>query len=60
MDPFDREILGMCHFEELRDAEVAAILSIDKTAATIGYVKALKRLKEILKSVPGFFDHKGT
>jgi hypothetical protein len=33
MDPFDREILGMCHFEELRDAEVAAILGIDKTAA---------------------------
>jgi RNA polymerase sigma-70 factor (ECF subfamily) len=60
MDPFDREILGMCHFEELRDAEVAAILGIDKTAATLGYVKALKRLKEILKSVPGFFDHKGT
>jgi RNA polymerase sigma-70 factor (ECF subfamily) len=58
MDPFDREILGMCHFEELRDAEVAAILNIDKTTATLRYVKALKRLKEILKSVPGFFDAK--
>jgi RNA polymerase sigma-70 factor (ECF subfamily) len=56
MDPYDREILGMCHFEELRDAEVAVILGIDKTAATLHYVKALKRLKEILKSVPGFFD----
>ena len=58
MAPFDREILGMCHFEELRDAEVAAILNIDKTTATLRYVKALKRLKEILKSVPGFFDAK--
>jgi RNA polymerase sigma-70 factor (ECF subfamily) len=58
MDPLDREILGMCHFEELRDAEVAAILNIDKTAAALHYVKALKRLKEILKSVPGFFDSK--
>jgi RNA polymerase sigma-70 factor (ECF subfamily) len=58
MDSFDREILGMCHFEELRDDEVAAILNIDKTAATLHYVRALKRLKEILKSVPGFFDRK--
>jgi RNA polymerase sigma-70 factor (ECF subfamily) len=58
MDPFDREILGMCHFEELRDAEVAAILGIDKTTATLHYVKALKRLKEVLKSMPGFFDAK--
>lgn len=58
MAAFDREILGMCHFEELRDAEVAAILGIDKTKATLHYVKALKRLKEILKSVPGFFDAK--
>ena len=56
--PYDREILGMCHFEALRDAEVAAILGIDKTTAALHYVKALKRLKEILKSVPGFFDHK--
>jgi RNA polymerase sigma-70 factor (ECF subfamily) len=58
MEPMDREVLGMCHFEELRDAEVAAILNIDKTAAALHYVKALKRLKEILKSVPGFFDSK--
>src|SRR5262249_37590939 len=58
MDAFDREILGMCHFEELRDEEVAAILEIDKTTATLHYVRALKRLKEMLKSIPGFFDRK--
>jgi RNA polymerase sigma-70 factor (ECF subfamily) len=58
MDPLDREILGMCHFEELRDEEVAAILGIDKTAVTLHYVRALKRLKEILKGIPGFFDRK--
>jgi RNA polymerase sigma-70 factor (ECF subfamily) len=57
MDPFDREILGMCHFERLRDEEVATILGIDKTAAALHYVRALKRLKDILKSIPGFFDH---
>jgi len=58
MDAFDREILGMSHFEELRDEEVAAILEIDKTTATLHYVRALKRLKEMLKSIPGFFDRK--
>ena len=58
MDPFDREILGMCHFEELLDEEVAAILGIEKTAAALHYVRALKRLKEILKNIPGFLDRK--
>ena len=58
MDPFDREILGMCHFEELRDEEVAAILDIDKATAALHYVRALKRLKEILKNIPGFLDRK--
>ena len=41
MDPYDREVSAMCHFEELRDAEVAAILDIDKTMATLHYVKVL-------------------
>jgi RNA polymerase sigma-70 factor (ECF subfamily) len=58
MGALDREILGMCHFEELHDEEVAAILDIDKTTVTLHYVRALKRLKEILKSIPGFFDRK--
>jgi RNA polymerase sigma-70 factor (ECF subfamily) len=56
MDALDREILGMCHFEELHDEEVAAILGIDKTTVMLHYVRALKRLKEILKGIPGFFD----
>jgi RNA polymerase sigma-70 factor (ECF subfamily) len=58
MAPLDREILGMCHFEELHDEEVADILNIDKTTAMLHYVRALKRLKEVLKIVPGFFDRK--
>jgi RNA polymerase sigma-70 factor (ECF subfamily) len=58
LDPLDREVLALCHFEELRDEEVAAVLTIDKTMATLRYVKALKRLKEILKSIPGFFDQR--
>jgi RNA polymerase sigma-70 factor (ECF subfamily) len=56
LDPYDREVLAMCHFEEMRDEEVAAVLAIDKMTATLRYVRALKHLKEILKSIPGFFD----
>jgi RNA polymerase sigma-70 factor (ECF subfamily) len=56
MDAFDREVLAMCHFEELKDEEVAVILDIDKTTAMMHYVRALKRLKEILKGIPGFFE----
>ena len=58
LDGYDREVLAMCHFEEMRDEEVAAVLAIDKMTATLRYVRALKRLKEILKSIPGFFDHR--
>jgi RNA polymerase sigma-70 factor (ECF subfamily) len=54
MDALDREVLALCHFEELSDEETAAVLGISKAAATERYVQALKRLKEILKSIPGF------
>jgi len=57
MDPMDREVLALCHFEELGEEEVAAVLGIDRDTATLRYVRALKRLKEILNGIPGFFDN---
>jgi RNA polymerase sigma-70 factor (ECF subfamily) len=56
MDARDREVLTLCHFEELSEEETAAVLGIDKTAATLQYLRALKRLKEVLNAIPGFFD----
>lgn len=53
MDPIDREVLVLRHFEELTNAEVAETLSIEQKAASIRYVRALRRLKEILAQVPG-------
>jgi len=53
MDPLDREVLALRHFEELSNSEVAAVLSLTKTAASNRYIRALKRLKEILSSLPG-------
>ena len=52
MDPVDREVLALRHFEELTNSEVAEALGIGQKAASIRYVRALRRLKEILSQVP--------
>jgi RNA polymerase sigma-70 factor (ECF subfamily) len=52
MDEIDREVLALRHFEHLSNNEVAQVLGIQKTAASNRYVRALKRLKEILESFP--------
>ena len=54
MDPIDREILALRHFEELTNSEVAESLDIQQKAASIRYVRAVKRLKGILSQMPGF------
>jgi RNA polymerase sigma-70 factor (ECF subfamily) len=53
MDPLDREVLALRHFEQLSRAETAQVLGIQESAASKRYVRALKRLKEILSSLPG-------
>jgi RNA polymerase sigma-70 factor (ECF subfamily) len=54
MDPLDREVLALRHFEELSNTETASLLGIQPAAASKRYVRALARLKEILESLPGF------
>ena len=56
MDPIDREVLSLRHFEELNNNETAQVLGISKTAASNRYVRALKRLKDALAGIPGFLD----
>lgn len=53
MDPADREVLVLRHFEELTNAEVARELRIQESAASKRYMRALHRLKEILSTLPG-------
>jgi RNA polymerase sigma-70 factor (ECF subfamily) len=43
LDPIDREILTLRHFEELTNGEVAEALQLSKTAASNPYVRALER-----------------
>jgi RNA polymerase sigma-70 factor (ECF subfamily) len=57
MDPLDREVLTLRHFEVLSNEETAAVLGIKKSAASNRYIRALKRLKEILARVPGFDEN---
>lgn len=53
MDTIDQEVLALRHFEELSNTEVAEVLGIEQKAASIRYVRAVRRLKEILAQVSG-------
>ena len=53
MDPIDREVLALRHFEQLTNAEAARVLQIKQTAAGKRYLRALGRLREILAQLPG-------
>jgi RNA polymerase sigma-70 factor (ECF subfamily) len=53
LDPIDREVLALRHFEELSNGEAAAVLGLDKSAASKRYARALVRLKDILAFPPG-------
>jgi RNA polymerase sigma-70 factor (ECF subfamily) len=53
MDPLDREVLALRHFEQLSPAETARVLGIKEKAAGMRYVRALRRLKGILDGLGG-------
>lgn len=56
LDPIDREVLALRHFEQLGRAETAQVLGITQEAAAKRYFRALKRLKEVLATLPGGCD----
>jgi RNA polymerase sigma-70 factor (ECF subfamily) len=53
MDPLDREILALRHFEQLSNGEAAQALGLSKSTASKRYVRALQRLKDILAAARG-------
>jgi len=53
MDPLDREVLALRHFEQLSLAETAQVLGLTESGACRRHLRALRRLKEILSSLPG-------
>lgn len=53
LDPIDREILALRHFEHLTPAEAAQVLSLKPDAASKRYIRALMRMKKLLADMPG-------
>jgi RNA polymerase sigma-70 factor (ECF subfamily) len=53
LDPIDREVLALRHFEQLGHAEAAQVLGITQEAEAKRYFRALKRLKSVLATIPG-------
>jgi RNA polymerase sigma-70 factor (ECF subfamily) len=56
MEPIDREIIALRHFEELTNAEVAEVLGLESSTASKRYIRALKRLQIMLEHIPGLLD----
>ena len=54
MDPIDREVLALKHFEQLSTSEIAQVLGLSKAGAGSRYLRAVKRLRAILARIPGF------
>ena len=59
MEPVDREVIALRHFEELSNSEVAQVLGITPQAASNRHLRALARLQAILKDVPGLLGQEG-
>jgi RNA polymerase sigma-70 factor, ECF subfamily len=54
LDPIDREVLVLRHFEQMSNHEAAAALSIKPAAASKRYVRAVERLRSVFEQIPGF------
>jgi RNA polymerase sigma-70 factor, ECF subfamily len=53
LDPLDREVLALRHFEHLSPAETALALGLKPDTASKRYIRALKRVKDQLAGMPG-------
>jgi RNA polymerase sigma-70 factor (ECF subfamily) len=48
LDEADREVIVMRHFEEMSNQEVAAELKLTEAAASMRYLRAVRRLRDLL------------
>jgi len=56
MNPDDREVLTMRHFEDLTNNEVAEVLELSASGASLRYTRALERLQNLLREHPDLLD----
>jgi RNA polymerase sigma-70 factor (ECF subfamily) len=59
MNETDREVIALRHFEELSNVETAKVLGLQPSAASKRYLRALKRVGEILKEAQQFDESTG-
>ncbi len=56
MDPVDREIIVLRHFEQLSNSEAAKLMGWNESTTSTRHLRALKRLKAIVGTMPEFRD----
>lgn len=54
LPPQDAEILVMRHYEQLSNQEIAQALGLSEPAASMRYLRALRRLKDLLAGSSGY------
>jgi RNA polymerase sigma-70 factor (ECF subfamily) len=59
MDPLDREVLVLRHYEQMTNGDAALALGLSFKAASKRYTRALERLEKILSELPGFASGAG-
>ena len=52
----DREMIIMRHYEHLSNMEIAAVMNLNPPAASMRYLRAVRRLRELLDSAGGNGD----
>jgi RNA polymerase sigma-70 factor (ECF subfamily) len=52
LEPAEREVLALRHFEQLENQEAAHVLGLSESAASKRYVRALQKLKTLLRGLP--------
>lgn len=53
MKPEDREVLVLRHFEQLSNGDVAQILGLSAPGASLRYMRAARRFREIVEEISG-------
>ncbi len=53
LEETDAEVIIMRHYEQLTNQEIAAALDLTEPAASMRYLRAVRRLRELMQSNPG-------
>jgi len=57
LDPLDREVIALRNFEQLENVDAAAVLGLEVSAASKRYIRAIRRLRDLLSRIPGMTEY---